>query len=403
MRRLADCLPPVVAGIVHVLSAVGLVVLCKLVMHALRFPYAATLTLLHHTVIALSLWFWTLFGLFRPRPPPFLAIIPLGAASAFCALLSMLSLRHNSLSVYQAARLCTPPATLLFQVLRTPHRVRLNFAATLRVLFCIVVATFAIYSGTFLLAKNDPTFTGFGALFAGASIMTTAANQVWSLPLRETTNGNELQLQLYTKSVGALLILPFVPIFDDYSVTSAASIRQFEFDDNRTTLIFATALLAFLSFVAMRASVSRSSPSFYSFLLQITSVAIFEVDKFLFHSDQGQTRAWNIWVTIIMFGSIVFAVYRDEVIAQLYHVLPQDSCRTRRIDHDAETGQSLGSDCASSTRVRDTSILTNGSSVASSSQVSQRRSNPALFPIPLVSRPNARLNLVNAAALDHTS
>lgn len=402
LRRLAECVPPLAAGFLHVLSAVSLVVLCKFVMETLSFPYAATLTALHHAVIALCLWFWTLFGLFQPRQLPIYAIMLLAAASAFSTMLAMLSLRHNSLSVYQATRLCTPPTSFVFQLMRTPQRYKQNLKAAQRQLSCLAASICTVFAGAVLLAIYDPVFTRAGALFAAASFMTGAAHQVWSLPLRESTHGNELQLQLYTKSTGALLILPFVPIFDDYSITSASSIRHFEFDQARTTLIFGTALLAFLSFIAMRTSISRSSNAFYSALLQLTSIVIFFADRVVFATENHHGNVRNFCVALVMIGSFTFAVYRDEVLERIYEYLPMESRDTSGICQESEKSHLMYS---SSIRTRENHPMLED--LQHPDQALQRRPSTASvvtaarnsISVGSVQSDQTRLNRVEAAAL----
>jgi hypothetical protein len=293
--------PAVVSGSIHVLSTASLVVISKIAMDSFAFPFPATLTLLHHSGIAAALWFWTLFGLFRPRRLPLLPAARLAAGAALCAVLSMLSLRYNSLAVYQAIRMsAAPTAFAIERGLRnrptrltaatdvelehsrshvTQHQLQQRLWRQRRGLLAIAfVCIVVLYVAVVLLTGTDPAFTNTGAVCGLASSLSTAIYQAWSRPARESAKGNELQLQLYTKTLGALSILPLLPILDNYSLRSRESIFRVHISESTAITLLATTLLAFLSFVAMRVSISRTSPQFYRALVSAVSILIFTAD-----------------------------------------------------------------------------------------------------------------------------
>lgn len=304
LRRVVLALewPALFASCCHVLSVVGLVVLNKLVLDVVGFRFAITLTLVQYASIAISLWFWSIFGLFRLRRVPFYDAFRLAIGASICSMLSMLSLKHNSLAAYQSIRMTTAPVVLLVECLLGVKRVvrRRNAA----------VASFAIITGATIIAVHDSNRNDLGLLFAVCGVIVTALYQVLSLSLRLTTKANELQLQLWTKSIGCLCIIPFVPVFDNYAPSSAMSIFYFDFDEHAAFLIICTGLLAFLSFVAMRASINRNSASSYNMLVYLVSTLIFTAHFKMKPSEANRVQV--VAAALVVSGTILFAYARDK-------------------------------------------------------------------------------------------
>lgn len=303
MRMSAVCL-----GGLHVASVVGLVLLNKIVIDVYGFRFAATLTLLQYASIAVSLWFWSIFGLFKVRRVPFWDALRLAIGASFCSLLSMLSLKHNSLATYQAVRMTTAPVLLLVEYLlgvRVPVRRQIA-----------ICASTAILAGAIAIASVDARRNDIGLVFAVAGVIVTALYQVLSLSLRLTTKANELQLQLCTKSLGCICLLPFCFIFDNYSRTSSLSIFYFNFDEHISFLIMCTGLLTFLSFVAMRASINRNSPASYNTLVYLVSFFIFAAHFVAsFRAPEARLSALYqvVPAVIVVLGTIMFAHARDAI------------------------------------------------------------------------------------------
>lgn len=319
--------PAIVCCSSHVFSAAGLVVLNKLVIEFANFRYATTLVLLQYVSIATCLWFWSVFGLFRVRKLPLSGVVRLAMGASACSMLSMLSLKYNSLAVFQSIRMSTAPMVLLIECL-TGVRTKLPEPKAF-------IASFVIVAGAARLTLMDDEYNLLGLLFALAGVIVTALYQVLSLSLRRTTRANELQLQLCTKSMGCLCILPFVPLFDNYSPSSITSIVHFDFDQDAVILILSTGLVAFFSFVAMRASINRTSARTYNVLVYMVSLDIFVAHFSIFNHTLTNAHAFSI--VLVMIGTMLFASV--------------DSATTSRAEHDtletsyqAAFGSGIGED-----------------------------------------------------------
>jgi hypothetical protein len=338
--------PAIVSGTMHVLSATSLIVLSKRAMDNFSFPFPATLALLHHSGIAGALWFWTIFGLFRPRSLPFLPTAQLAAASALCCALSMLSLRHNSLAVYQAMRMSAAPTALIIERMlgRTGHLTEdlSQFGYIKRsVSDRVCVSGAVLFIAIALLARSDKTLTRAGAVCGGFSALSSAMYQTWSRPARESARGNELQLQLYTRTLGAFSLVPLLPVLDNYSLTSPQSIFQMPFNESTAIIVLATILLAFLSFVAMRVTVSRASPRFYSATISAISGLLFVADLELYTATSSFSRM--IFTIIIFFSSTTLLHTRQNPVHVDQGIASWSSRRVERASSDVDTVSSARS------------------------------------------------------------
>lgn len=228
----------------------------------------------------------------------------------------MLSLMHNPLSLYQAARIATAPTAMMLEwmmrcsVLQKSSRgMKRNTQRASNLNFLLVSSSLFIATGSFLMVFSDEEVTPFGVMIAVMTTALTAMYHLWSLPLRQATNAHELQLQLYTKTMGAMFLAPVVPLVDNYIPHDVHSIFHYDFADSSGVLILITGLLSFLAFVAMRASVSRASPSTYNSMMCFISALIFAADTEL---RMHASRQRLVHIALIMVGSVGFVKYKQD-------------------------------------------------------------------------------------------
>lgn len=309
--------PALACGFFNVLSAFGLILVTKLALHSLDFPFPATLALLHTGGIAAMLWFWTLFGMFKPRRVPLACALRVAAPHALTAVLALAALRHASLSVFQATRLAVAPAVFALERAHaalqrqrgTRRRRRHAFESSLfRLLYAVGASIIAI---VVLLVVLDKRSSAVGIAVAIASMLATAVVQVHTLPTSRDASFTELQLQLYTKSCAAGLIAIACPFVDDYSPSSPTSIISYTFPEQYTLLIIFTSLLAFLSFVSMRASASRSTVTFFSVQSAAIAACSFTADQYFFNSRDGGHSLWFACVVTLLLATLFFSFLRD--------------------------------------------------------------------------------------------
>jgi len=336
-------IPAILVGVVHVSAVVSHVVVNRTLLTSLVFAYPVTLTVVQYAGIALALSFWAIFGLVRVRTLPLLDSAKLAAGAACCSVLSNLSLRYNSLAAFQAARLTAAPAILFAEYMlgATCGRSRRNLinngfnnrAFRNRMIGgSVIVALSAI--GVML---SDANRSKLGYIYAFGAVVATALYQVLSTRLRLTTKANELQLQLVTKTLGFLYLIILAPFCDDYSADSDNSIQYYDIDDSVGVVLLLSAFLAFLSFVAQRASVARYTRRTYNLLAYTVSSAIFvahfagigiNVDDSVIANDNGSVSrtAINIgmqmpFVMILIFGTVLLARTSHRSISNQSHAL----------------------------------------------------------------------------------
>jgi hypothetical protein len=315
--------PALVCGFFAVFSSSTLLLLTKLATTALNFPYPATLALLHTGGIALMLWFWTLFGMLQPRRLPPRLVLRAAAPHAAATVLALAALRHASLSVFQATRLAVAPTVFLAERARAaaaeslPRRRRQRrrgrggdggsgFGAMYLVVAVVYLAAAAV-------VVVDTGSSRWGVAVAAAAGMAAAAAQVQTRSLLQRTSVTELQLQLATKTAAAALIAVACPFLDDYSPASPSSVLNYPFPENYTLLILLTSLLAFLSFVSMRASASRSTVSFFAVQALTVAGCAFACDRYFFIPPGAQAvpRVWCGGVAVLLAASALFSALRD--------------------------------------------------------------------------------------------
>ncbi len=301
----------VAISLVHIFAVVSHVLVNRDLLTAFNFQYPVTLTVLQYLSISVSLSFWTVFGIVRLRRVPLWGAIRLAVGAALCSALSNLSLRYNSLAAFQAARLTAAPAVLGVRCLlggrgnendRTPRRPFLTAFSGITI--CIAAC------GVWWMDKQSNRLGGVWALLG---VATTAFYQELSFNLRLTTKANELQLQLVTKTLGALFLSFLAPLLDDFRINSESSILRLELDETTSLMLLLSAFLAFLSFVAQRACVSTHQTRGYNVLAYAVSVLIFcahfvpalsNVDKRLHAAKQLP------FVTAVMLSTVLFASAR---------------------------------------------------------------------------------------------
>lgn len=299
----------VAISLVHILAVVSHVLVNRNLLTALNFRFAVTLTVLQYLSISVSLSFWAVFGIVRLRRVPLWGATRLAVGAALCSALSNLSLRFNSLATFQAARLTAAPAVLGVQWFlgadadRTPRR-------PLTAMFS-GIAICAAACGVFWMDKQA---TRLGAIWALLGVTATALYQVLSFQLRLTTKANELQLQLVTKALGALFLSILAPILDDYRTESENSLLRLELDETTSVMLLLSAFLAFLSFVAQRASVSIHQTRAYNVLAYAVSGLIFSahfLPAFVDPNRRVDSARQLPFVTAVMLATVLFASARD--------------------------------------------------------------------------------------------
>lgn len=160
-------------------------------------------------------------GVFKIKKLPLAKVMKLAAGTTGFVVLTNLSLQHNSIGFYQIMKVMTTPMVVILEALVY----RKYLEGKLR------LALVPVCLGVILTTTNDYRLNMVGTAYAIAGVIVTSFYQIWSGTLQKSLNCSALQLMVYTSPMSALLILPFLPIFDNYSTTSPAGIWNFAIND----------------------------------------------------------------------------------------------------------------------------------------------------------------------------
>lgn len=244
------------AMLLNFCSSISLVVVNKMVMDHHHFRFAVTLTCFHLCCTFILLLFTARLGVFEIKRLPLKDVSKLAAGTMGFICLTNLSLQHNSVGFYQVMKVMTTPTvvvieSLLYQkYLDTPLK----------------IALIPVCLGVIVTTVTDFRLNAIGAAYATAGVIVTSFYQIWSGTLQKSLDCNALQLQTYVSPLAALFILPFIPIFDNYSLADLDSIWFYTFNPVNTGLILITGLFGFLVNVSIFLVIGRSSPVSYNVL-----------------------------------------------------------------------------------------------------------------------------------------
>jgi len=237
-------------------SSTGIVIGNKLVMEQYGFRFATTLTLIHFLATYVLLLLCVGLRVFERKRLPLQPVAKLAAGSMGFVVLTNLSLQYNSVGFYQVMKVMTTPTVVVIEAL--------FFAKFLE--GPLKLALVPVCAGVVFTAATDFRLNMIGTLFAVAGVLVTSCYQIGAGSLQKSLDCSALQLQLYTAPLSALFILPFVPLFDNWSVGSATSIWEYEFTRANLGAILATGTMAFLVNVSIFWVIGRSSAVSYNTL-----------------------------------------------------------------------------------------------------------------------------------------
>lgn len=218
--------------------------LLKSILSTLSFTHSAALALLQLISISISLWFWTIFGLYKVRSPLFRCrqSLLLAILRAVRTLVAIHALERNSLAAFAAATLLVPA------LLHFTRGCWLHLAANaLTVLgaFCTLV-----YEG-------EAASSGCSArIVLGIHVALGCLQQALDR-CTQRVKGSELQIQLVVTSIATLVLIPAAVV--EEVVFRPVSLLRFVYDEVAVVCILSTGLLAFWRFVVARAAVYRLS------------------------------------------------------------------------------------------------------------------------------------------------
>eukprot|EP00184_Porphyridium_aerugineum_P006733 CAMPEP_0184700750 /NCGR_PEP_ID=MMETSP0313-20130426/15842_1 /TAXON_ID=2792 /ORGANISM="Porphyridium aerugineum, Strain SAG 1380-2" /LENGTH=332 /DNA_ID=CAMNT_0027160559 /DNA_START=74 /DNA_END=1072 /DNA_ORIENTATION=- len=254
-------------------SSTSIVVSNKLVMNTLGFNFATSLTFVHFIMTFLLLLLCKSFGMFEGKQLPIANVAKLAAGNMGFVVLTNLSLQYNSIGFYQIMKVMTTPTVVIIEALFYHKYLEFNLKLSL-VPICI---------GVILTASTDYRLNMIGTIYAISAVLVTSLYQIWSGTLQSSLECDALQLQYYTAPMSAVLLIPFLPVFDNYSFDSPKSIWNFDYSTYNVMCILFTGLIAFLVNISIFLIIGKSSPLTYNILGHAKTCFILMTD-FIFFS-----------------------------------------------------------------------------------------------------------------------
>lgn len=231
-------------------SSVGIVFVNKLVFQFFNFKQGTLLTFIHFVFTFLGLEICRRLGMFEKKPLKVQDVMPL--CMSFCGFVALtnLSLLYNSVGFYQLIKVLTTPLIVIIQTLFYNEtfsvKIKLSLALT-----CIGVAIGSV---------TDSELNLFGTLIALSALLITCMYQIWVGTKQKELECNSYQLLYYQAPISAILLIPFVPMFDDFKTLTAVP------SNGALCAIFISSVLAFLVNLSIFLVIGKTSPVTYNVL-----------------------------------------------------------------------------------------------------------------------------------------
>lgn len=309
-------------------SSISLVIVNKIVMDHHHFHFATTLTCFHLCSTFVLLLLAARIGLFEIKRLPLKDVSKLAAGTMGFICLTNLSLQHNSVGFYQVMKVMTTPTVVVIEALLyqkyldTPLKI-----ALVPVCFGVIITT-----------VTDFRLNAVGAAYATAGVIVTSFYQIWSGTLQKSLDCNALQLQAYVSPLAAIFILPFIPIFDNYSLADLDSIWFYSFKPLSVALIAVTGVFGFLVNISIFLVIGRSSPVSYNVLGHAKTVFVLGSD-FLFFE-----RPFNLQSTVGIFLTMLGVFWYTKVKLQKAQVEIEARSRTEEKLSEIKSGHDSDDD-----------------------------------------------------------
>ncbi|KAL7745953.1 hypothetical protein RI367_007698 [Sorochytrium milnesiophthora] len=190
---------------INACSSVGIVMVNKWIFDKHGFNFATFLALIHFVVTSVVLDIGARMGYFQVRHLPLREIIGLVASFVGFVVLTNLSLRYNSVGMYQCAKILSTPCAAAIQALvfHKPSSTRVKQSL---VLICV---------GVGLATVTDLQMTLLGTVFAFGGSMMTAIYYVLVGEKQKQLQASPAELLYYQAPLAAVALAVLVPVLDN--------------------------------------------------------------------------------------------------------------------------------------------------------------------------------------------
>lgn len=267
-------------------SSTGIVSANKLVYR--RFNFAVTLTFVHFVCTTLGLLTLARLSVFTPKRLDVMKALKLAVAGMGFVVFSNLSLQHNSVGFYQVMKHMTVVGVVIIEAV--------FFRKFLSAPFLAALTTMCI--GVFITGTTDFKLNMVGTMYALANVVCTSMYQIWCGSLQKSLDANPLQLQLYIAPLSALTIIPLLPIFDNYRLSSPESIFHFIPTRSSVAAILFTGVLALCVNVSIFLIIGKTSAVTYNVVGNAKTAFLFMIDFMVFGRPFVPTNVLGMTVTL---------------------------------------------------------------------------------------------------------
>jgi solute carrier family 35 protein E3 len=186
----------------------------------------------------------SLFGVFTPKKINIRAVLPICVSFCGFVILTNLSLVYNSIGFYQIAKVGTMPTVMMIQIIFY----EMHFSSAIK--RCIAVICF----GVIIASATDVDVNFIGSMIAASACLSTALYQIWIGTTQKDLGLDSMQLLYYQAPISGLLLLPLIPILDDFP-----KFLSFEWNLSAITAISISATLAFFVNLSTFLTIGRFS------------------------------------------------------------------------------------------------------------------------------------------------
>lgn len=270
-------------------SSTALVVLNKMAMDKFGFRFATSLTAFHLTCTFILLLMTAKLGLFEIKRLPIRDVAKLAVGNMGFICLTNLSLQHNSVGFYQVMKVMTTPTIVLIEALLYQTYLEND----------LKISLIPVCLGVIFTVATDFRLNLIGTGYAVAGVVVTSFYQIWAGTLQKSLDCNGLQLQTYVSPLAAVFTLPFVPLFDNYTLESLDSIWFYNFSSSNMSIIAVTGLFAFLVNISIFLVIGRSSPLSYNILGHLKTIVVLMSDYLFFGRPYTFKSSFGILLTMV--------------------------------------------------------------------------------------------------------
>ncbi|OIW18706.1 hypothetical protein TanjilG_13458 [Lupinus angustifolius] len=321
---------PAAALFFNFLVAVGIIFMNKMVLQTVKFKFPILLSLIHYVVSWFLMAILNMFSLLPASPSSktthLSALFSLGFVMSLSTGLANVSLKYNSVSFYQMAKIAVTPSIVMAEFLLYRKKVSWPKAGieTLQALALTVVSI-----GVAVATVTDLQFHLFGACVASAWIVPSAVNKILWSRLQQQEHWTALALMWKTTPITLIFLAAMIPWLDPPGVLS------FDWNFSNMCVIFSSAILGFLLQWSGALALGATSPLSHVVLGQFKTCIILLGNYYIFGSNPGIVSIFGACTAIA--GMSVYTYLNLKQHSNM--IFPGQTSTLSKSKHDKENGR----------------------------------------------------------------